>query len=60
MKKKVCFGCEKDKKLNSRGYCVACWNLHQEKVAKAKRLNKNISVRILKRWSLQGLIEKGF
>ena len=60
MKQHNCFGCNKEKKLNSRGYCVKCWNLHQEKVCKAKKLNKSIPLRVLKRWSLKGLIEKGF
>ena len=56
---KFCFGCGKSKKLNARGYCVGCWNVHQEKVAKAKRKLK-LPVRVLKRWSLKGLIENGF
>ena len=60
MKKKVCVGCEQERKLNSRGYCVKCWNFHQEKVCKAKKFNKDIPVRVLKRWSLKGLIEHGF
>ena len=58
-KKHDCFGCFKSKKLNSRGYCVSCWNQHQDKVTKAKRLT-GLKARVLKRWSLQGLIENGF
>ena len=58
--KKKCFFCDSTNRVNSRGYCVACWNLHQEKVSKAKRFNRNIPLRVLKRWSLKGLIEQGF
>ncbi len=56
MKIKTCYGCNKQKKLNSRKYCISCWNKHQALVPRvAKRLTK--PTKTIKKYSLQGLKE---
>ena len=59
MKNTKCYGCNKTKKTNSRGYCTKCWNEHQQKVQKAKQKTR-LPIRILKKYSLQGLKEQGY
>jgi len=56
MKITTCYGCNKKKKLNSRHYCMTCWNKHQALVPRvAKKLTRPI--KLIKRFSLQGLKE---
>jgi len=44
------------KKLNSRHYCISCWNKHEALVPRvAKKLTRPI--KLIKRFSLQGLTE---
>jgi len=56
MKITTCYGCNKKKKLNSRHYCITCWNKHESLVPRvAKKLTQPI--KLIKRFSLQGLKE---
>jgi len=56
MKITTCYGCNKKKKLNSRHYCISCWNKHEALVPRvAKKLTRPI--KLIKRFSLQGLTE---
>ena len=56
MKITTCYGCNKNKKLNSRHYCISCWKKHEKLVPRvAKKLTRPI--KIIKQFSLQGLKE---